>query len=89
MAEKQKLIPFSPELEKAVEEDAARCRRPFVRQVEAVLLTYYGLENVELDKSSLERTAEVEKKNSGKRSQGKLEPLGELVPDKEDKDQAA
>ncbi len=54
MAEKNKLIPFSEELEAAIEADAARCRRPFVRQVEAVLLTYYGLEDVGLNNDRLE-----------------------------------
>ena len=54
MAEKNKLIPFSEELEAIIEADAARCRRPFVRQVEAVLLTYYGLEDVGLNNDRLE-----------------------------------
>ena len=64
MAEKNKLIPFSPELEKAIEDDAARCRRPFVRQVEAVLLTYYGLENVELER--VEKIGELAKSSKRK-----------------------
>ena len=53
-AEKQKLIPFTEKLEKAIEEDAARCRRSFVRQVEAVLMTYYNIEDVEVDRAPLE-----------------------------------
>jgi hypothetical protein len=59
MSGKNKLIPFSKKLEKAIQEDADRCRRPFVRQVEAVLLTYYGLEDVELNKSKLEMLGEL------------------------------
>ena len=59
MAEKNKLIPFSEELETAIQQDADRCRRPFVRQVEAILLTYYGLEDVELKAESLEMIGEL------------------------------
>ena len=47
--EKAKLIPFTPELEEAIEADAKRCQRSFVRQVVAVLMTYYGVEDVEIN----------------------------------------
>lgn len=61
-SEKQKLIPFSEELEKAIEEDARRCRRSFTRQVEAILMTYYGIEDVEIDRSSLKSISELSQK---------------------------
>ena len=56
---KQKLIPFSPTLEQAIQEDADRCKRSFIRQVEAVLMTYYGIEDVEIDRSRLEMIGEL------------------------------
>ncbi|MDQ3179154.1 MAG: hypothetical protein M3Q33_01405 [Acidobacteriota bacterium] len=56
---KQKLIPFTEELEKAIEEDAERCRRSFVRQVEAVLMTYYNIEDVEVDRERFEFVGEL------------------------------
>ena len=57
--EKAKLIPFNRELEEAIEADARRCRRSFVRQVEAVLMTYYGIEDVEVDRQRLEVLGEL------------------------------
>ncbi len=57
--EKVKLIPFTRELEEAIEADAKRCRRSFVRQVEAVLTTYYGIDNVEVDRQRLEILGEL------------------------------
>lgn len=57
--EKVKLIPFNRELEEAIEADAKRCRRSFVRQVEAVLMTYYGIEDVEVDRQRLEILGEL------------------------------
>ena len=57
--EKVKLIPFTRELEEAIEADAKRCRRSFVRQVEAVLMTYYGIDDVEVDRQRLEILGEL------------------------------
>jgi len=57
--EKVKLIPFSKELEEAIEADAKRCRRSFVRQVEAVLTTYYRIDDVEVDRQRLEILGEL------------------------------
>ena len=74
--EKLKLISFTKELEQAIEADAKRCRRSFVRQVEAVLTTYYGIENVEVDRERIESVV----KDSKKTMPGKLEIIGELAP---------
>lgn len=57
--EKVKLIPFTRELEEAIEADAKRCRRSFVRQVEAVLTTYYRIDDVEVDHQRLEMLGEL------------------------------
>ncbi len=57
--EKNKLIPFSEELETVVQEDADRCRRSFVRQVEAVLMAHYGIGDVEVNKPTLEILGEI------------------------------
>ena len=59
MSEKSKLIPFSTELEKAIEADAKRCERSFVRQVVAVLKTYYEVESVEVNQQRLEFVGEL------------------------------
>ncbi len=57
--EKVKLIPFTRRLEETIEEDAKRCRRSFVRQVEAVLMTYYGIDDVEVDRQRIEIIGEL------------------------------
>ncbi len=36
-----------------IDEDAARCRRSPVKQVEAILTIHYGLDDVEIDKERL------------------------------------
>ncbi len=64
--EKVKLIPFTKELEEAIETDARRCRRSFVRQVEAVLMTYYGIDDVEVDRAPLEFIGELAPKGKQK-----------------------
>lgn len=38
----------------ALDKDAARCRRSSVKQLEALLVTYYGLDDVEIDKDALD-----------------------------------
>lgn len=38
----------------ALDEDAARCRRSSVKQLEALLVTFYGLDDVEIDKDALD-----------------------------------
>lgn len=52
--EKAKLILFTKELEEVIEADAKRCQRSFVRQVVAVLMTYYNIEDVEINKQRLQ-----------------------------------
>lgn len=64
--EKVKLIPFTRRLEDAIETDARRCRRSFVRQVEAVLMTYYGIDDVEVDRAPLEFIGELAPKGKQK-----------------------
>ncbi len=64
--EKVKLIPFTRRLEEAIETDARRCRRSFVRQVEAVLMTYYGIDDVEVDRAPLEFIGELSPKGKQK-----------------------
>lgn len=68
MAEKEKLklIPFSPELMKVIEADAERCKRSFVRQVEAVLTTYYGVEDISVNPKGLEVLGELSPKSKKK-----------------------
>lgn len=42
-----------------LDDDAKRCRRSSVKQLEAILLTHYRMEDVELDKESLEILGEL------------------------------
>ncbi|MDQ4121726.1 MAG: hypothetical protein M3209_09800 [Acidobacteriota bacterium] len=43
----------------ALDEEAARCRRSATKQLEAILLTYYGIEDVEVDRAKLAKAALV------------------------------
>ena len=38
----------------ALDKDAARCRRSSVKQLEALLITFYDLEDVEIDSDALD-----------------------------------
>jgi len=53
--EKPRSIRFPESLWRAIDVEAKKCKRSAVKQMEAVLTAYYGLDNVELDASSLER----------------------------------
>jgi hypothetical protein len=44
----EKLIRLPDEVWEALTKDAARCRRSVTRQLEAILVAYYRLENVDL-----------------------------------------
>ncbi len=81
--EKQKLIPFTEELTAAIEADAERCRRSFVRQVEAVLMTYYNIGNIEVDRSQLQIIGEL-----APRSKKKMPMLTAVAENKEEKRRA-
>ncbi len=50
---------FPKSLWAKLDEDARRCRRSSVKQLEAILLTYYGVEDVEMDKQPLEALGEL------------------------------
>lgn len=41
-------IRMPPEVWRALDEDARRCRRSATKQIEAILTVYYGLDDVEL-----------------------------------------
>ncbi|MBX7173909.1 MAG: hypothetical protein K1X72_23265 [Pyrinomonadaceae bacterium] len=75
--EKSKLIPFTKELEAAIEVDAKRCERSFVRQVVAVLKAYYSVENVELNKKALATVGDRSPKGN---KQPEIEFLGDVDP---------
>jgi hypothetical protein len=52
-------IRFPKRLWDAIDGDAQRCKRSSVKQMEAVLSAYYGLEDVDLNKQSLEIIGEL------------------------------
>lgn len=56
--EQPRSIRFPPKVWAALDEDAARCRRSPVRQLESILLSLYEIEDVELDRNGLERARE-------------------------------
>ena len=45
---------FEKELWAKLDDDAKRCLRSSVKQLEAILKTYYGVEDVELNQNSVE-----------------------------------
>jgi hypothetical protein len=51
-------IRFSKKVWEAIDRDASRCRRSAVKQMEAIFLTYYEIENVEIDKDKLKQIRE-------------------------------
>ena len=54
-------IRFPLELWQAIDEDAKRCKRSSVKQMEAVLTAYYGLEDVDLNRMKLEIIGEIKR----------------------------
>lgn len=58
---------FEKELWAKLDDDARRCLRSSTKQMEAILKTYFGVENVELDQAGLEMLGEL-----APRSQKKL-----------------
>ena len=52
-------IRFPKKVWDAIDADAQRCKRSSVKQMEAVLSTYYQLEDVELNGQSLEMLGEL------------------------------
>jgi len=52
-------IRFPKELWDAIDEDAQRCKRSAVRQMEAVLTAYYELEDVDINRQQLEIVGEL------------------------------
>ena len=52
-------IRFPKKVWDAIDADAQRCKHSAVKQMEAVLTTYYGLEDVELSQQSLEMLGEL------------------------------
>ncbi|HEX8568200.1 MAG TPA: hypothetical protein VF648_21345 [Pyrinomonadaceae bacterium] len=53
--EKGRSIRFPQELWDALDRDAERCKRSSQKQLEALLMTYYEIDNVEIDKKKLEQ----------------------------------
>lgn len=59
----------------AVDREAVRCKRSSVKQIEAVLMTYYGLEDTAIDRTRLVRvpmegeiTDELQSRNDSKKA---------------------
>jgi hypothetical protein len=52
--EQARSIRFPRALWTAIDEDAQRCRRSAVKQMEAIFMAYYGLEDVGLNSETLE-----------------------------------
>jgi hypothetical protein len=50
---------FDRDLWAKLDDEAKRCLRSSTKQLEAILKTYYGVEDVELDKESLEMLEEI------------------------------
>jgi hypothetical protein len=57
--EKARSIRLPESLWDALDADAARCRRSSQKHLEALLLTFYEMENVEISKDKLELIGEL------------------------------
>lgn len=53
-AEKTRSIRLPEKVWDALDEDAARCRRSSQKQIEALLVSFYEMSDVEINKESLE-----------------------------------
>lgn len=69
---------FSKSLWSLLDEDAKRCKRSSVKQLEAILETFYDVQDVEINKESLKRLNEVSPK--AKKTEQRVEILGEIDP---------
>jgi hypothetical protein len=52
---KGRVLQLPKKLWEAIDEDAKRCRRSAVKQVEAILLSYFDLEDVDLNNQALSK----------------------------------
>ena len=57
--EKTRSIRLPESVWNALDADAVRCRRSSQKQIEALLVTFYELEDVEINKQSLEILGEI------------------------------
>ena len=57
--EKTRSIRLPESVWDALDADAVRCRRSSQKQIEALLVTFYELESVEINKQSLEILGEI------------------------------
>lgn len=57
--EKARSIRLPESVWNALESDAKRCRRSSQKHLEALLVTFYDLENVEINKQQLEFVGEI------------------------------
>jgi hypothetical protein len=57
---------FEKELWSKLDDDARRCLRSSTKQMEAILKTYFGVDNVELNQTGLEMLGELAPKSEKK-----------------------
>ncbi len=62
--EQPRSIRFPKQLWKVVDEDAKRCKRSAVKQLEAILTSYYGLEDIRIDRERLQLIGELSGKSN-------------------------
>lgn len=55
-------IRFPKSLWDAIDEDARRCKRSAVKQMESVLAAYYELEDVDLNRQNLQMVGQIMRK---------------------------
>lgn len=59
MSEKARSIRLPENIWNALDADAERCRRSSQKQIEALLVTFYEIEDVEINKSKLKMLGEL------------------------------
>jgi hypothetical protein len=82
------LIFLSPGALLKLDEDATRCRRARIRQIEAILLAYLGLENVDIGDMTAVREAVRAGKVSAFEPTDTRAPLGRTVNEVENQQPA-
>lgn len=70
-------IRFPKNLWDAIDEDARRCKRSSVRQMEAVLAAYYELEDVDLNQQNLQIVGQLLRKSKTSVPVIEQKPVGE------------
>lgn len=80
MGEKTRSIRLPESVWNALDEDATRCRRSSQKQIEALLVTFYEMESVEINQQSLQILGQIMPRDD--RTIKMLKQTARVEPDK-------